>query len=1098
MIKYSKISKLVYDPHMILATSIPMHWLLKFTGSYTLKQEEHGMRDDSNLLSDVIEVIATDPDFRESTTQKNNKMFNGGGEITPPRPPQQLQQQSTQPHGRPYVRIIEQPASKALRFRYECEGRSAGSIPGSSSSPENKTFPKIEVVGYKGRAVVVVSCVTKDPPHKPHPHNLVGREGCKRGVCTLEIPADTMTVHFSNLGIQCVKKKDIEHALRVREEIRVDPFRNLTLEILPHPHKLVGREGCKNGIYQTTVTCDTVSLFQFTNLGIQCVTRRKLEASLKLREMLKIDPFQIFLEGEPGKFSRPLTPVVSETIYDKKGYVRSQHHQAVPLCCLRGRRQRRHNFTLREGGERRHPGAIFQENSDWEAYADFQPSQVHKQTGIWFKPPKYKTLDVTEPVKAFIQLRRPSDGCTSEPLPFQFLPLDSGRPPYWLYRRNYAKKANYNLFNTILANDAKLVAKRQLGNVPETNEQEQVLEKPVVTINLNEKPQEIVSTTSVPDPHGKWTENVDMETNNNQNNIENKEMDISAITNNNNLEQKSFNELINQVAELDEIYSSTQARLLSEALITDVEKPSLVNMTDESFDDAKTYSSLQLAFKNPIEIQFSDVIVKPPSPLIGPTLNTSNTNIYKRENEPEKLPPLPPKRTKKLETFIGGSMSSISFPNKCPENTLHRSNSSLRTPCVSRSQSFSLQRPKSQSELIPPGKRLPPTPNFSTLPNPKKRGFLSKLFGRKSKTPSNSREPSVTPSTKSTKSLMVNTNLTKSSGNISTHSASSIRIPLKDSPPNSNQNLSTIDDTALRALGIQTPMDITSDITDTEVEHYALYTTMAPRATESEFDEMSFYYAPVEGGKILTNAEVNISGKTGPRLKLYQGKKNGKNYIDSNDLPSNKEKAHTCCLGRKRKRRKIDDSKILNQLQERDSKGHFTMNIAMDAIKSEPRDSTPSPYGGLTPGYSGVSPGYVPILSPQQYNITSLRPTPSPDYQYAPQLGNLTITGDSPQPHMWHSPLTSSLPGTSSQPPLWNIPPTPGLHSMPPQTENLLLDLDSRELNINSDEIAETLKTIDPMPLPEIENLSFSDVVPQDVNMTDSLTRLANNTIDNL
>lgn len=64
------------------------------------------------------------------------------------------------------VRIIEQPASKALRFRYECEGRSAGSIPGVNSSPENKTFPTIQVVGYKGRAVVVVSCVTKDEPFK--------------------------------------------------------------------------------------------------------------------------------------------------------------------------------------------------------------------------------------------------------------------------------------------------------------------------------------------------------------------------------------------------------------------------------------------------------------------------------------------------------------------------------------------------------------------------------------------------------------------------------------------------------------------------------------------------------------------------------------------------------------------------------------------------------------------------------------------------------------------------------------------------------------------------------------------------------------------
>lgn len=67
---------------------------------------------------------------------------------------------------RPYVRITEQPASKALRFRYECEGRSAGSIPGASSTPELKTFPSIQVVGYKGRAVVVVSCVTKDEPYR--------------------------------------------------------------------------------------------------------------------------------------------------------------------------------------------------------------------------------------------------------------------------------------------------------------------------------------------------------------------------------------------------------------------------------------------------------------------------------------------------------------------------------------------------------------------------------------------------------------------------------------------------------------------------------------------------------------------------------------------------------------------------------------------------------------------------------------------------------------------------------------------------------------------------------------------------------------------
>lgn len=46
----------------------------------------------------------------------------------------------------PYTKIIEQPAPKALRFRYECEGRSAGSIPGVNSTRDNKIHPTIQVI----------------------------------------------------------------------------------------------------------------------------------------------------------------------------------------------------------------------------------------------------------------------------------------------------------------------------------------------------------------------------------------------------------------------------------------------------------------------------------------------------------------------------------------------------------------------------------------------------------------------------------------------------------------------------------------------------------------------------------------------------------------------------------------------------------------------------------------------------------------------------------------------------------------------------------------------------------------------------------------
>uniref|UniRef100_A0A6P7F5M7 Embryonic polarity protein dorsal-like isoform X2 n=1 Tax=Diabrotica virgifera virgifera TaxID=50390 RepID=A0A6P7F5M7_DIAVI len=828
--KIQKAKDKMPDQIMRLLQNLKITAFLLDTGT----QDDGGLADGNIELSDVIEVIETDPDFKESKEPTQHPtMFNGGGEIPVPQQTAiqsgQLSSMSAKKQAR--IRIVEQPASKALRFRYECEGRSAGSIPGSRSTPENKSYPTIRVEGYQGRAVVVVSCVTRDQPYRPHPHNLVGREGCKRGVCTLEIPTDTMTVHFSNLGIQCVKKKDIEHALRVREEIRVDPFRT----------------GFSHRNQPTSIDLNVVRL---------C--------------------FQVFLEGDtPGKFSVTVPPVVSDPIYDKKAmsdltiiklsdcssYVDGGRKDIILLC----EKVAKEDIQVR----------FFEENGDWEAFADFQPSQVHKQHAIWFRTPRYKTLDVTDPVDVFIQLRRPSDGATSEALPFKLWP---GRSSYWPYRRTLTKKGNYDLFDSILANDAKLVTKRQLSAASEKDIgwKESVLPaEPIIiatndthinnqvilidkSLDQNANDIEIIQDESIT-----WIPTV--EANNNQ--ITSDEMDYSELKLNKEdsiltdtsakVEEKSFNELINQVAELDEIYSDTQARLLSQPL-TDFEKPALTDLTyNESFDDAKTYSSLQLAFKNPVDIE-----IRPTYPPKPKSPNTLLAN--KRENDAEKLPPLPPKRTKKLETFIG---STNSLP-RSDKPDLHKSNSSIRTITVSRNNSFNLQRPKSQSELSPPDKHLPPTPNYSTLPNPKKRGFFSKLFRRGNKTQSAnpSREASLSPSTKtltSTKSLQVNSFLGKSSGNISTHSSNSIRIPLKDSPPSSNLNLTDSNGNNKDTRDISAD-DIDMNLDLTEAEHYALYTAIAPHATQSEFDEMSCYYAPVEGGKLLTNAEVlaRLASKT--------------------------------------------------------------------------------------------------------------------------------------------------------------------------------------------------------------------------------------------
>lgn len=281
---------------------------------------------------------------------------------------------------KPYVVITEQPQSKALRFRYECEGRSAGSIPGVNSTLDSKTFPSIAVHGYKGRAIVVVSCVTKDMPYRPHPHSLVGKEGCKKGVCTVEMNSCSMSYVFNNLGIQCVKKKEIEEALRCRQEIRVDPFKT----------------GYGHMKQLSTIDLNAVRL---------C--------------------FQVFVEGQQrGQFTEPLQPVVSDIIYDKKAMpdliicsisdvvASVTGGKKIILLCEKVAKE---NISIR----------FFHSDNGkvvWENIADIQQIKVHKQVAITFLSPRYN-LHTSQSVMVNIELRRPSDGITSESVPFELLPV---------------------------------------------------------------------------------------------------------------------------------------------------------------------------------------------------------------------------------------------------------------------------------------------------------------------------------------------------------------------------------------------------------------------------------------------------------------------------------------------------------------------------------------------------------------------------------------------------------------------------------------------------------------------------------------------------
>lgn len=280
----------------------------------------------------------------------------------------------------PHVVILEQPASRALRFRYQCEGRYPGTLVGVSSTAENKTYPTIKVMNVQKPAVVVVSCVTKDQPYRVHPHNLVGKEGCKNGICTQHLKPD-MTCTFTSLGIQCVKRRDVEQNLVQRETIRVDPFRN----------------GFGHKDQAASIDLNAVRL---------C--------------------FQVFLEGsQPGKFTIPLHPVVSDIIYDRKAMsdltITKLSHTCAPMS---GGLEM---ILLCDKVAKDDIEVWFEEEREgqtvWKERAELLPNGVHKQVAICFRTPRYREpLAADSPVDVHLQLRRPSDGALSEPRAFTLHP----------------------------------------------------------------------------------------------------------------------------------------------------------------------------------------------------------------------------------------------------------------------------------------------------------------------------------------------------------------------------------------------------------------------------------------------------------------------------------------------------------------------------------------------------------------------------------------------------------------------------------------------------------------------------------------------------
>ncbi|KAL0609724.1 Transcription factor RelB, partial [Plecturocebus cupreus] len=298
------------------------------------------------------------------------------GRLVPPAPG---------PGPQPHLVITEQPKQRGMRFRYECEGRSAGSILGESSTEASKTLPAIELRDYGGlREVEVTAClVWKDWPHRVHPHSLVGKD-CSDGVCRVRLRPHVSPRHsFNNLGIQCVRKKEIEAAIERKIQLGIDPYNAGSL---------------KN--------------HQEVDMNVVRIC------------------FQASYRDQQGQMCH-MDPVLSEPVYDKK----STNTSELRICrinkesgpCTGGEEL----YLLCDKVQKEDISVVFS-TASWEGRADFSQADVHRQIAIVFKTPPYEDLEIVEPVTVNVFLQRLTDGVCSEPLPFTYLPRDhatQGDPP---------------------------------------------------------------------------------------------------------------------------------------------------------------------------------------------------------------------------------------------------------------------------------------------------------------------------------------------------------------------------------------------------------------------------------------------------------------------------------------------------------------------------------------------------------------------------------------------------------------------------------------------------------------------------------------------
>ncbi|XP_043559627.1 nuclear factor NF-kappa-B p105 subunit-like isoform X4 [Chiloscyllium plagiosum] len=325
---------------------------------------------------------------------------------------QDLNYSDPAPHFRcdPYIEIIEQPKQRGFRFRYGCEGPSHGGLPGVSSEKNKKTYPTVKIHNYTGPVKIIVQLVTIDEPPLLHVHSLVGRQ-CENGICVIQMDSEDMTASFPNLGILHVPKKDV---VTIIEQQLIKSWTSDAQN---------GNASLLNGNNENEMELQQKQLKKEDRERI----RQQAQKQTKYMDLSVVRlMFTPYLPGSDGKFTRTLSSVMSDPIFDSKAPNASSLRIARMAKTAGSVMGGDEVFLLCDKVQKDDIQVRFYQEDEsghiWEAFGKFGAADVHRQFAIVFKTPKYFDIHITNPVSVFVQLRRRSDGETSQPKPFIYYP----------------------------------------------------------------------------------------------------------------------------------------------------------------------------------------------------------------------------------------------------------------------------------------------------------------------------------------------------------------------------------------------------------------------------------------------------------------------------------------------------------------------------------------------------------------------------------------------------------------------------------------------------------------------------------------------------